>query len=364
MLQRLLRDRKLHLLLFLALAVKLFSLREDWVERFYTRGIYPPFSRLLRALLGWIPFSLGDLLYAGAFVFLVVKVAKYLRLLARRQVQEPLFHVLLSRFLYLVLWIYLVFNLFWGLNYNRQGIATQLQLQVSAYEAADLQALSTALQGKLNGEAARVDSFRRLELVKDRHLLFREGQRAYDAATASFPFLRYRQPSIKPSLFTPVGHLFGFTGYYNPFSGEAQLKMDAPIFVKPFILCHEMAHQLGYAKENEANFVAFLTGRASPNPEFVYSAYYDVYLYAIRELARYDTAAYTALRTTVHPRVRIDYQAYVDYLNRSRNGVEPVMADFYDRYLRLNNQPGGKGTYNEVVAWLVAYMKKYGAGAL
>ena len=33
-------------------------------------------------------------------------------------------------------------------------------------------------------------------------------------------------------------------------------------------------------------------------------------------------------------------------------------------YLKANNQPGGKLSYNEVVAWLVAYYKKFGAEAI
>ncbi|HEU4634032.1 MAG TPA: DUF3810 family protein, partial [Flavisolibacter sp.] len=106
------------------------------------------------------------------------------------------------------------------------------------------------------------------------------------------------------------------------------------------------------------------SGRASDNREFRYSAYWDAYTYAIRELRRYDTTAFKELRKTVHPQFRKDYQAYLEYLYKSRNVVEPLMSEFYDSYLKLNNQPKGRATYNEVVAWLVAYMKKYGRGAI
>lgn len=364
MLKRFLRDRGLLLLLFTALAVKLFSLREAWVERWYTYGFYPAFSRLLRLLFGWIPFSLGDLLYAFAFVWLLRKVFRAVKRLARRQYDRLLLEALVRKYLKLVLWIYLVFNLFWGLNYNRAGIAGQLGLDVQPYGAEALTTLATVLQQRLNAAAPGVDSLERLRLDRDNAALFQTGIRAYEQARDSFPFLAYRSPSIKPSLYSPVGHLFGFTGYYNPFTAEAQLKLTVPVFVKPFVLCHEMAHQVGYAKENEANLVAFFAGRHSANPEFRYSAYFDVYLYAIRELARFDTAAFQRLRRTVHPQVKKDYGAYQAYLLRSQNVMEPVMSEFYDRYLKLNNQPKGKGSYNEVVAWLVAYVKRYGVERL
>jgi hypothetical protein len=363
MFKSLLRDRKLVLLFLLALLIKLFSLNEAWVETYYTYGFYPVFSMFLRLLFGWIPFSIGDLAYVAAFIFLVAKSWKLIRLLAKRKVKEYLSWILFRKYLKLVLGIYIIFNVFWGLNYNRQGIAHQLGLNVQPYNTKDIYELATGLQQQLNFYAAKVDSVNRLPLDNNK-ILFKEGVRVYKKISLQYPFLRYEQVSIKPSVFTNIGQFFGFTGYYNPFSGEAQLKTTVPAFVKPFILCHEMAHQLGYAKENEANMVAFLSGRVSDNVEFRYSAYWDAYTYALRELRRYDTTAFKELRKTVHPQFKKDYQTYLEYLYKSRNVVEPFMSEFYDSYLKLNNQPKGKATYNEVVAWLVAYMKKYGKAAL
>jgi hypothetical protein len=121
---------------------------------------------------------------------------------------------------------------------------------------------------------------------------------------------------------------------------------------------------LGYSKENEANMIAFLSGRVSNNVEFRYSAYYDIYTYAISELRRYDTTRFKELRQSVHPQFKKDHRAYLEYLYQNENIVEPLMSDFYDRYLKMNNQPKGRATYNEVVAWLIAYMKKYGRDAI
>jgi hypothetical protein len=363
MFKSLLRDRNLVFLLLLAIVIKVFSLNEAWVEKYYTYGFYPVFSKALRLLFGWIPFSLGDLVYVGAFIFLVMKAWKLIRLLAKRKVKEYLSWILFRKYLKLVLWIYIVFNVFWGLNYNRQGIAHQLGLNVQAYTAKDLYDLASALQQQLNTYAVQVDSVKRLSL-NNNTILFNEGIAVYKGISGQYPFLTYKQASLKPSLFTDIGQFFGFTGYYNPFSGEAQIKTSVPVFVKPFILCHEMAHQLGYAKENEANMVAFLSGRVSDNVEFRYSAYWDAYTYAVRELRRYDTTAFKELRKTVHPQFRKDYKTYLEYLYKSRNVVEPLMSEFYDSYLKMNNQPKGRATYNEVVAWLVAYMKKYGKAGL
>ena len=363
MFKSLFRDRLLISLVVISILLKLFSLKPEWVERYYTFGLYPFISGILRAFLGWIPFSVGDIIYIAASIFLLMKAWKFIRLVAKRQLKEYLSLNLFKKYLKLVLWIYLVFNVFWGLNYDRQGIAHQFGLSVQQYTPSDLYELTAALQQKLNFYATKVDSIKRLHL-NNNPTLFKEGIAAYKDAEKQYSFLSYRQPSIKPSLLTYVGNYFGFTGYYNPFTGEAQLKTDVPVFTKPFIVCHEMGHQLGYAKENEANFSSYLAGRVSHNVEFRYSAYYDMYGYAMSDLFVYNLPCFIDLKKSEHAQVKKDNRTYRQYLLRSKNAVEPVMSLAYDRYLKMNNQPHGKETYNEVVAWLIAYMKKYGKDAL
>jgi len=363
MFKSILRDRLLTSLLIVSILIKIFSLNAGWVERYYTFGLYPHISRFLRAALGWIPFSVGDLAYFFAFGFFLWKSWKLIRLLAKQQVKDFLSWILFRKYLKLVLWIYIVFNVFWGLNYDRQGIAKQFGLEVRIYTPADLYELTEVLQRQLNFYAARVDSLKRLTLNNNR-ILFREGVVAYKNASQQYSFLTYHQPSIKPSLLTFAGRYFGFTGYYNPFTAEAQIKTDVPVFTKPFILCHEIGHQVGYAKENEANFSSYLTGRVSDNVEFRYSVYFDMYTYALSDLFIYNPLCFIELKKSEHPQVKRDIRAYREYILKSKNAVEPVMSIAYDRYLRMNNQPHGKESYNEVVAWLIAYMKKYGKDAL
>jgi hypothetical protein len=355
----LLRDRKLLILLLLAVTIKVWALNEAWVERYYTYGVYPYISRTLRLLLGWVPFSIGDLLYGGAVLFLFIKTYKYLVLLRQGSSKRSLGVRALKRVLRVALLVYVLFNLLWGLNYNRLGIARQLGLEVQKYSVDDLKALTQMLQERVNTLGAQVDPEKRSALQNNR-ILIQQGISSYQAAQGELPFLSYDHPSIKPSLYTGVGHLFGFTGYYNPFSGEAQLKTTVPVFIKSFVLNHEIAHQLGYGKENEANFVSFLSGRQSANTDVKYSTYFELYLYALSDLRRKDSLAVKELKSRWHPQVQEDYEAYLDYLRHSDNLVEPYISRFYDNFLKLNRQPSGKMTYNEVVAWLIAYQKKYG----
>jgi hypothetical protein len=71
-----------------------------------------------------------------------------------------------------------------------------------------------------------------------------------------------------------------------------------------------------------------------------------------------------SLRKNILPRVKWDANDLHLYLLRTQNFIEPFMSSAYDKYLKLNNQPKGHATYNEVIAYLVAYMKKFGVAAI
>jgi Protein of unknown function (DUF3810) len=202
------------------------------------------------------------------------------------------------------------------------------------------------------------------QALRNRAFLFREGAATYKKENAAFPFLAMKTRSVKRSLFGFLGNYLGFQGYYNPFTGEAQVNTTVPLFLQPNIVCHEMAHQAGYAKENEANFVGYLSGRRSPNPCFRYSVYFDLLLYGLLEMQLRDTIRAAAIAKTLHPQVKNDIREWQDFRKRHKNPLETVVMWFYGQYLRANNMPSGMATYNEVIAWLIAYYKKEGAVAL
>src|SRR5688572_14446063 len=364
MFRSLLRDKNLLVLFAVAIFIKIFSLNERWVESYYTYGFYPAWSGLTRVVLGWIPFSVGDILYVLAFIFLVLKAWKLIHLLAKRQVKEYLSWILFGKYLKLVLWIYIIFNLSWGLNYDRVGIARQLGLEVKPYTVEDLKKITTALQARLNEYASKTDSVKRLEFHKNSKL-FRQGIHDFNEAKKEYGFLAYNSPSIKPSIYSGVGHYFGFSGYINPFTGEAQINTAEPVFKKPFVINHEIAHQVGYGKESEASFVSYLVSKKSASVDFNYSVYYEMYFDALYEYRRSgDTSIMRELAKTLHPRVRIDRMDEINFRTKRKNAMQPYVTDFYSGYLKLNKQPKGIATYNEVIAWLIAYMKKFGEGSI
>ena len=341
-----------------ALAIHLFSINERWVEQYYSTGIYPFISFFLRGLLGWLPFSLGDVLYGVVVCWLLVKAAKCLQLIVKKQFYKGELVPSVQRTLVWLLSIYVCFNILWGINYNRKGIAWQLGLSTREYTVSDLKNLNAVLLQKVN--ECNTLSAQSAPIVMSPHQIFDRSQQAYQEVEKKYPFLNYHPSSIKSSLWGWLGNYVGFLGYYNPFTGEGQVNTTVPGFIQPFTNCHEIAHQLGYAKESEANFVGYLAATASKDPAFHYSAYLDLFLYANGNLYYTDSLAAKAFAKQLLPAIKSDLKKWRQFNIRHKNPIEPVVRWIYGAYLQNNQQPSGILSYEEVTSFMIAYYKKYG----
>ena len=258
----------------------------------------------------------------------------------------------------LLLALYIIFNVFWGFNYNRLGISYQLKLNNREMDTADLKSVFALLLDKVNSSKAYLIQ-KGGSYTGDREI-FRRAQKAYTVTQKVYPFLDYKTRSIKTSMFGWLGNYLGFIGYYNPFTGEAQVNTTVPRFVIPYTSCHEIAHQLGYAKEDEANFVGYLAATTSTDTLFHYSAYLDLLTYAYPQVFFIDSSFAKQVREQLLPEVKEDLTEYRKFLFRHKNPFEPVIKWIYGKYLRVNQQPMGIMSYNDVISRLVAFYKKYG----
>ncbi len=345
-------------LVVIAAAIHIYSDNPIRVENQYSTGIYPAFSRFLRSVFGWVPFSFGDLLYGLVGLWITWKLAKSIKALFKGQVTLQSFFAGGRKVFHVLLTVYILFNLFWGINYNRIGIAGQLDMKMEKYSADDLQMINELLVEKVNVTKQALVS-RQVD-YPSKPQMFLKIQDAYKKAAPVYPFLEYRPVSLKRSMWSWLGNYMGFTGYYNPFTGEAQVNTLVPKFLQPFTTCHEVAHQLGYAKENEANFVAYLAASVSQDSILQYSVYLDLFMYSNRNLYETDSVAAKQYREKLIPAVVDDFKEWRRFNKKYRNPIEPVFRWIYGVYLERNQQPQGVLSYDEVTAFIIAYHKKFG----
>ncbi len=348
-------------LLFFCLVIHIYSSRESRVETVYSNGFFVYFSRFLRTLFGWLPISLGDILYGLLIAWLGWKIGRFIIQVFKKQPRisrRALYKTAIYNSLVFCCSIYIVFNVFWGINYDRKGIAAQLGLQMQSYTANDLVAINRVLIEKINASKSQWQTGQ--TTYPSNRQLFTMVSGAYKTIAIEYPFLKYEPASFKSSMWGWLGNYTGFTGYYNPFTGEAQLNTTIPRFLQPFVACHEVGHQLGYAKENEANFVGYLAAANSNNTLFQYAAYLDMFTYANRNLQFTDSTRAKELRKMLAPAVLADIKEWIEFNRRHRSFVEPVISWVYGKYLQGNRQPGGILSYDEVTGFIIAYYKKFG----
>lgn len=353
-------------LFFVALVLHIIGYFPTIIENGYSIGIYKGISNVLRAITKWVPFSVGDILYILFIISLIVGLIRFIIQLAKGQLNRysilPIGLNLLSK----LLSIYIIFRLLWGLNYDRLGIAYQLQLSKPKYETEEVIQLTNRLIDSLNACRLRLpDTVLPAPPVDS---IFRMAGIGYSRLSDQYFFLNYTQRSLKSSLFTPIADCISFTGYYNPFSGEGQVRSDIPRVMVPFVSCHEIGHQLGYASESEANFVGFLAALSTQDPYFRYSAFNELFSYAQGEelmllASATDSTRFDEIivqnRTRLDTLVRKDRKEIREFFQQRRNNIAPAMNDLYDQYLKFNNQDAGVRSYNEVIGLLMAYLKKY-----
>jgi hypothetical protein len=353
-------------LLLMALLLHILGYFPRAVENWYSTGIYKGISTTLRVLTKWAPFSIGDCLYILFIISLIVALVRSIILLRKNQWNRLILLTMLLNLLSKILWIYIIFRLLWGLNYDRMGIAYQLKLSKKGYQTEEVIQLSNRLIDSLNACRQRLPDTLLPQPSVDS--IFRIAGIGYARAWDTHSFLNYSNRSIKPSLFTGLADWMGFTGYYNPFTGEAQVRTDVPKLVLPFVSVHEIAHQLGYASESEANMVGLIAALATDDVFFRYSAYNDLFNYAQREelyLLAMDKDSTRFQQVIQSNRERMDTLVRKDrkelraFFQKRQHKNSVMLNNLYDQYLRINNQEAGLKSYDEVIGWLIAYTKKY-----
>ena len=325
------------------------------VEEWYSNGIYPVTSALLRIGLGFLPFSLGDFLY-GLLVFLLIR---WIILRIKQKFRNPKKWILEG--IAVLSLIYFCFNLFWGYNYYRLPLHQTLGIEneYSTEELLDLTKDLISQSNELQLEITNDDSVK-VEFPYSKNELMNLAPEGYDHVQDDFPELRYNHRSLKRSIYRLPLSYMGFNGYLNPLTNEGQVNTLIVPFKIPTTASHEIGHQLGFAKENEANFLACLATMNHPDIYFRYSGTTFALSYCLSELFRRDPDLTNELLETLNYGVHLNYFEVQEFWARHKNPFEPVFMAAYTNYLKANNQPEGMRSYSYVVALLVNYFAENG----
>lgn len=338
-------------LIYIGLAVLIFAFGffPEAVETYYSKLLYPVISTVQRSISSQLPFAIGDFLYALLIFYAIRSVIIFF---ARQRKTKKYYLSFGLKCLNFFLIIYISFKLLWGLNYSRPRINEQLQISDEPYKKEQLLKLSTFFLQKLNSLSQSLDSTHFNYTTEELEDI---AATAYNQLAEKQSFFRYKYMSVKPVTSSWLVSKTGIEGYYNTLSGEANINQRLPNFVLPFVTCHEIAHQIGVAKEDEANLVGYLTAIHSKSTQFQYSAYYNMFRYVLFEIRVKYPEDYNDIITKIPASIMDNFKAEREFWAKYNGAMSNYMGKTFDKILKLNNQRKGIKSYQDIVLWLVNY---------
>jgi len=257
---------------------------------------------------------------------------------------------------------YFLFTLMWGLNYHRRPAQELFQLDQRAVSGPELEQLCRTLIRLTNQSRLQVtqNQTQPLTLALSHDQLISQAPQGFRLLAAAYPELRYTYPAVKQVYIPKLMSWFGIGGIYFPFTGEANVNMDPPNYLLPETICHEMAHQIGFASEDEANFIAYLVCRLHPEPAFQYSGNLMALRYAMNRLQYAWPAAFARLERAFSPGLKKDLEHNRLYWESFQNPLEIITDSIQDLFLKVNDQDEGLQSYSRVVELLMGEYRKNG----
>ncbi len=254
---------------------------------------------------------------------------------------------------------YFLFHLLWAFNYYREPLFEKMSIQRD-YTNEDLYAFTEKLIAKTNEVQFKITHDHNQKVVNpySQDSIFAMTQNGYTNLAKQYPFFKYEIPSRKKSLFSLPLTYMGFGGYLNPFTNESQVNSKLPMYGFPNVVCHEMAHQIGYASESECNFIGFMACIKNEDLYFQYAAYTTALRYCLENVYLKNEAKFKAMKPKINKGIFENYKESEVFWAEYDTFIDKGFHIFYDQFLKTNQQQDGIESYSKFVNLLINYYKE------
>ena len=331
------------------------------VAEWYARNIYPAIASVFVTVFSFLPFSLAEfVVYLAVLSVIVCFVLYIVRVIrARRYWYVRLLSGLLSLFIALGIFVS-AFLALWGINYYRDSFAKSTGLDVHETSVEELYALCQELAEKANLLREQVSQTEEgtFRLPYSKTTALEKTSNGFENAQERFPILKGTYGRPKSVLYSQGMSWLGITGIYFPFTFEANVNTDIPESAIPFTSSHETAHLIGFAREDECNFIAYLACIFSDDVSFRYSGVYNALIYATNALYRYDTQRHSEVMSSLSEGVQRDISQTNQYWQQFEGPIQEAHESINDAYLKLNGQEDGVNSYGRMVDLLLAFRRE------
>ena len=352
------RIPKLYIVLYAAAAISaiiyIIAINVPAFSDFFNRYISSVVRAVLAYFTNWIPFSFAEAILIAVPVLLIV-----LTVYAIKKYSDSWSGVLIY-FIKILSVVSVLFTMFvWGFGtaYHGTPLDKKLGLERKEISVEELKQTAEILVQEINKEIEEIyfiyDGFSIMPYsyseMNDKLLS------AYDKVCSEYPFIQNLYSRVKPVMLSEIMSYTHITGVYSYFTGEANINVNFPDYTIPYTAAHELAHQRGIAREDEANVVAFIVCSLSDDPYIRYSGYLKLYEYVSSALYSADSDAYYEILADLESPVISEMEAYSEFYDKYRDSTVGVISGMVnDTYLKFQGTSGTK-SYGMVVDLAVAY---------
>lgn len=326
-----------------------------YFAEWYTVNIYRYISQFWNFISSLVPFSVAEiiviLLIPIILSYIVVSIVKIIKKKGNRG------KTAYKLFLNVVCTLSLVFFLFvtnFGVCYYRNTFAEINNIQVCESTVDELYDLCVGLAKNVSEVRAKIsenDRIMKLSSIDNAKL---ETQKAMNSLYEKYPTIFSGYSSTKSVMLSEFMSYTQITGVFFPFTFEANVNVAVPEFSIPSTMCHELAHLRGYAREDEANFIAYLACINSESAELQYSGYMLAFIHSVNALYSSDKEKYHEVFGYLSEKVIADINANNEYWAKYETPVAETASSLNDLYLKANSQDDGTKSYGRMVDLLIA----------
>ncbi len=256
-----------------------------------------------------------------------------------------------------VLLIYSGHLLALGVGYKTSDISEKMELPDTKVNEENLTRIITLLVDEVNSLADNVP--RNEQGVFDPGYSFEEISAkvsdSYASLSHKYGFAEDFRSNAKGFETGEILSYLGITGIYTYYTGEANVNTSYPAYVRIFTTAHEMCHQRGILRENDANFVAYLITSTSDDQALRYSGALNMYSYFASALYKTNKEAFNSVAETLSESSKTDIRASNAVYDKYGDTVLERISDWVNNLYLKSNGTEGIISYSKVVELVVAY---------
>ena len=299
-------------------------------------------------------YSAAEVLIWGFIAFLLAALIWRLVKLIRGDRWRNLYRLVMLP-ISAALFVYAGYSALWGTYYYADDFLASGGFESREIAVDELETVTKYFAAQVNTYGAQVQRDEHGFYTLDRYDILDRSREIYRNTETLHPRLSGPAVSAKAIASSHWLSYLDFTGFFFPFTGEACVNTDFPVSLFPSTVAHELAHQRGVAREQDANFVAVLSSLESGDLDYSYSACLLAYIHLGNALYSADYSRWEPIYKSLSDGVRLDMALNNAYWQQFETPVQTVSNTVHEGLLQSYDQQLGLKSYGACVDLLVCH---------